>query len=168
MKIPEAWQHLPEAVRVKTAQAAWSEVIQEMLRFRATSKSSEAPIELRERSRAARRELEEAEAAFDAATGEPKSAGMTEAVARQVRNNFGQEQEAEVLAFLDTQCGRNLPCLRDVDAGQLEPIRLAVLELAHGDRVKLIEMVEAAKLDWKDVMLTAYHTKHPLDEEELA
>lgn len=163
--IPDEWQHLPEATRLRIAQAAWSEVIQDTLRFRARDKVSDTSPEMRERSRAARRELKEAEDAFDTVTGEPKSAGMTDTVAIQVRADFGQAQETEVLALLDKQCGRNLPSLRNVDAGQLEPIRLAVLKLAQGNRSKLTEMVEAAKCDWKDVTMTAYHLDHPLEDE---
>ncbi len=52
-------------------------------------------------------------------------------------------------------CGNNLPFFEDADEYGLERVRFAVIKLSRGNIKKLEEWVQAAQLDWRDVLMAA-------------
>lgn len=99
--------------------------------------------------------LKQAQQSFDEATGEPKPPGLTPAVVTEVRRQFPDGQQQEVLELLDRSCGRTLPFFRDATAQKLERIRLCALKVARGEVVKLRQAVELANIDWRDLISAA-------------
>jgi len=57
--------------------------------------------------------------------------------------------------LLVTQCADNLPLWVDADERGLERIRFAVLKLSKGDLAELQRAVQAAQVDWRDVLVAA-------------
>jgi hypothetical protein len=72
-----------------------------------------------------------------------------------VNRLFGPGEAEKAAEILINECGSNLPlCKMETPAG-MERIRAAVLKLSRGDLDKLIEWVDLAKADWRDVLLAA-------------
>lgn len=67
----------------------------------------------------------------------------------------------EVSALLISECGNNLPFLADADALQLERVRFAVLKISEGDWPKLLDAVDLAKIDWRDLLAAAEFADDP-------
>ena len=57
--------------------------------------------------------------------------------------------------LLITQCADNLPLWVNADERGLERIRFAVLKLSKGDLAELQRAVQAAQVDWRDVLVAA-------------
>jgi hypothetical protein len=99
--------------------------------------------------------LLKAKAKLDQLTGGPPSVALTEAVSREVRAIFQQEQQQEAIRLLEKECGRNLPFRENAEPQELDRVRLAVVKLSGGNIDELRSQIEVAKRDWRDVMLSA-------------
>lgn len=74
---------------------------------------------------------------------------------------FPADERAEVEEFLKTECGDNLPFCRNSDKHQMERIRFAVLKLSKGEMKKLVEAIDLAQKDWRDVLMAAGFGEDP-------
>ena len=108
-----------------------------------------------QRTDALRHRLRQAKADFILAGGVPEGLELTELVTRKVKQWFPADEQAEAIRLLETECGRDLPFCEAYDAEDLEPVRLAVVKLAGGSLTELRRQIEAAKLDWRDVLIFA-------------
>jgi len=152
-KIPDEFRDLPEAKRLRGAQAKFSAAAEEGRRL--TFENEERVSLVGEQLRNAQKELQQAQKAFDVATGEPKPVGLTPAVVDEIARQFSPEQCEEVKRILDRECGRTIPFCRKATAEELEYIRLCVLRLSKGNFSELRRWVELANIDQRDVMLPA-------------
>src|SRR5689334_15889095 len=76
--------------------------------------------------------------------------------AKLIERLFPPEQHAEVRDILARECGDNLPLIGPSGAGDAhERIRFAVLKLSDGNLEKLRDIVDQAKIDWRDVLVWA-------------
>lgn len=152
-KIPEEFRDLPEAVRLRRAQAVFAAAAEE---GRNLAFEDEEKVRLiGERLRDAQNELGDAQKAFDLATGEPKPVGLTPAIVEEISKHFPATQHDVVREILDKECGRTIPFCREAAAQELEYIRLCVLRLSKGDMTELRKWVELANVDQRDVLLAA-------------
>jgi len=151
-QIPDEFRDLPEALRLKQAQSEFRAASQQGRHLPRDDKDRLRTIG--EQLRRAQVELQKAQAAFDAATGEPKPVGLTPAVLEEIARHFPPEQRPQVSEFLDRACGRTIPLRREATAQELEYIRLCVLRLSKGDLVELRKWVELANKDERDVLVS--------------
>ena len=148
-KIPEELRDLPEADRLRRAQAAFTAAAKE---GRNLTFENEKRVRLvGERLRNAQNELGKAQKAFDLATGEPKPVGLTPAVVEEIGKHFPAAQHDFIKQILDLECGRPIPFCREATAQELEYIRLCVLRLSKGNLSELRKYVELANIDQRDV-----------------
>jgi len=152
-KIPEEFRDLPEADRLRKAQAAFSAAAEQGKRL--TFEDKERVRLVGEQLRNAQNELQQAQKAFDLATGEPKPVGLTHAVVDEISKQFPADQREAVREIMDNECGRTIPFQREATAEQLEYIRLCVLRLSKGNLAELRKWVELANIDQRDVLLAA-------------
>jgi hypothetical protein len=68
---------------------------------------------------------------------------------------FREEDWAEASRLLLEECGNNLPFLEDATPESLERFRFAALKVSRGDLTELRKAVELAKLDWRDLLMSA-------------
>ena len=144
---------MPEAVMLREAKARFRAAAAE-----AKDASHQGAAILRvagDRLRQTQNELQAAQKAFDAATGEPKPVGLTLAVTEEVSRLFPVHEREEVINLLDRSCGRTLPFHRKSSPEAMEHIRLCVLQLSNGDMAKLRQWIEHANVDWRDVLTAA-------------
>lgn len=152
-KIPEEFRDLPEAERLREAQAAFAAAAEEGRRL--TFENKERVRLVGEQLRNAQNELGKAQKAFDLATGEPRPVGLTPAVFAEISKHFPAEEQELIEQILDKECGRTIPFCREATAPELEYIRLCVLRLSQGNLSKLRKWVELANIDQRDVLLSA-------------
>ncbi len=152
-EIPKQFRNTPEAARLRRADAEFSAAIER--ERRSIGQTGERVRLISEHVRRAQTELQEAQRAFDAATGEPKPVGLTPAVVAEVERQFPASQHQEVIDLLDRSCGRTLPLFRDATAQKLEHIRLIALKVGSGDLTRLRDAVELANIDWRDLIRAA-------------
>ena len=152
-KIPDEFRDLPEADRLRSAQARFSAAAEEGRRL--TFENEERVRFIGEQLRKAQNELKEAQKAFDLVTGEPKPVGLTPAVVDEIGKLFPAEQHEAVKQIIDKECGRTIPFQRDAAAQELEYIRLCVLRLSKGNLSELRKWVILANIDQRDVLLPA-------------
>ena len=152
-KIPDEFRDLPEAKRLRGAQAKFSAAAEE---GRPLTLENEERVRLvGDQLRRAQNELQQAQKAFDLVTGLPKPVGLTPAVVDEIGKNFSAYQCEEVKNLLDTECGRTIPFQREATAKELEYIRLCVLRLSKGSLGELRKWIELANIDPRDVLLPA-------------
>jgi hypothetical protein len=156
-KIPEEFCHLPEAARLREAQAQFEAAIK--LGKPGWQRSAERLNQVGTTLRRAQVALQEAQAAFDTVTGEPKPVGLTPAVVGEISRQFPASARKQVEEMVDRSCGRTLPFQREATAQELEHIRLCVVRLSRGDHKKLREWIDLANVDWRDVLLAAQTDK---------
>ena len=149
-KIPDEFRDTPEAARVREAEARFQAAIEQQKRI--PQQSGERVQLITGQLRQAQEELQKAQKAFDAATGEPKLSGLTPAVIEEIAKHFPPAQHQQVRELLDRNCGRTIPFRREATAEQLEWTRLAVLRLSQGDFFELGKWVELANIDERDVV----------------
>jgi hypothetical protein len=152
VEIPKEFRDIPEAARLRRADAELSAAARKALE---AVRESRVDLIGEQHLRRARTELQEAQRAYDAATGEPKPVGLTPAVVAEVERQFPASQVQEVIDLLDRSCGRTLPFFRDATAQKLERIRLCALKVGSGDLVRLRQAVELANTDWRDLICAA-------------
>jgi hypothetical protein len=68
---------------------------------------------------------------------------------------FALELRAEVMALLASQCGRNLPLMKDASSAAIERIQFAALRQSGGDMNALVRAIELAQTDWRDLLVAA-------------
>jgi hypothetical protein len=68
---------------------------------------------------------------------------------------FRQEDRAEAERLLAEQCGNNLPFLENLDEQGLERFQFAALKLSGGDLSRLLNAIDLAKTDWRDLLMAA-------------
>jgi hypothetical protein len=74
---------------------------------------------------------------------------------RRVSILFSPETRVEASRLLVEQCGNNLPFFANLDEFQLERARFAALKLSEGSIEKLKKAIELAKVDWRDLFVSA-------------
>lgn len=152
-KIPDEFRNRPEADRLRKAESNFSAAAQEATGLRL---ENEKQVRLLgEQLRAAQNELQQAQKAFDLATGEFKPVGLTTAVIEEIGKQFPPEHHDVVREIIDQRCGRTLPLQREATAEEMEHIRLCVLRLSRGNLSELRKWVELANFDQRDVLLAA-------------
>lgn len=72
-----------------------------------------------------------------------------------INSLFLENQREEVVELLKLECGDNIPFCEDRDKYDMERIRFAVLKLSEGKMVKLVEAIELAQIDWRDLFMAA-------------
>lgn len=72
-----------------------------------------------------------------------------------VNSLFLAEQRKEVTELLEIECGENIPFCEDHDKYQMERIRFSVLKLSEGSIEKLVQAIELAQTDWRDLLVAA-------------
>jgi hypothetical protein len=81
---------------------------------------------------------------------------LTPKTVQLVERLFPPEHREEVCELLARECGDNLPLTGPPTPGAgHERIRFAVLKLSEGNLTKLHEIVNHAKIDWRDVLVWA-------------
>jgi hypothetical protein len=68
---------------------------------------------------------------------------------------FAREQRAEAVALLEAKCGNELPLIAAQGIEGIERIRCAVLKISDGSMEKLLDAVQLANIDWRDVLVAA-------------
>ena len=150
-KIPRKFRDIPEAKRLRQAQANFEAAVE---REQVLSKASEKLVYLvSPYLQRAQQELGKAEDAFDAATRLPAIVPLTKAALDEIRELFAAEQHEEVISLLEKHCGRTIPFMRDATAKALEPYRVSVLRRSEGDIAELRKWVEFANIEGWDVLL---------------
>jgi hypothetical protein len=81
--------------------------------------------------------------------------GLSETTLRLIERLFPRDDHDAVSALLGNDCGTNLPFCETQDAAGLERIRFAVLMLSDGNVATLRSVIEQAKIDWRDVLVSA-------------
>ena len=72
-----------------------------------------------------------------------------------VERLFSQPDQDDVSKWLSDECGNNLPFCGDSNEYSIERIRFAALKIGNGDALKLLEAIELAKRDWRDLLMWA-------------
>ena len=69
---------------------------------------------------------------------------------------FPEEKTRKIakLRLID-ECGNNIPDCEHSDPEKLDRIRFSVLKLSQGDIAKLESAIELAKIDWRDLFMSA-------------
>lgn len=154
-KIAKEHKHLPAAKRVEAAQAAFEAAAAALSAANRAAHAAGRKIteELQEKAIAielAQKQLQEAEAEFDRAIGEPKPVALTGFVLEKLRETFAPQFQDEAIRALETGLTFHLPFV--VTAAELERVRLAVIKVAAGDLEELRRQVNVAQIDWRDVI----------------
>ncbi len=72
-----------------------------------------------------------------------------------VEKVFGPKRIAEAAQWLEDECGDNLPFCEGEDEFQMERIRFAAIKLSEGNVQKLLEAIDEARMDWRDLFMAA-------------
>lgn len=78
----------------------------------------------------------------------PRTRQLTEII-------FPVKHVEEVVQWLEEKCGSNITFCSDHDEFQMERIRFAVLKLSRGNITKLLEAIDEARMDWRDLFMAA-------------
>lgn len=74
---------------------------------------------------------------------------------------FAPENREQARQLLISEYGSNLPLIRDRTPTGLERVRFAALKVSDGRIDKLREAVELAKVDWRDLLVSADFAHDP-------
>ena len=80
---------------------------------------------------------------------------LSELTAQRLAALFRDDDALLAARLLAEECGSNLPFCADLDARGLERIRFAALKVSGGQLDRLEKAVELAKLDWRDLLMSA-------------
>lgn len=86
---------------------------------------------------------------------------LSEATIERINALFSIEERREVGDLLTVECGDNIPFCENNDKYQMERIRFSVLKLSKGDMQKLIQAIELAQVDWRDLFMAAGFGEDP-------
>lgn len=78
-----------------------------------------------------------------------------------INNLFHQDLRNEVCDLLKIECSDNIPYYKDSDKLELERIRFSVLKLSMGRMDKLIDAIELAQTDCRDLFVAAEFENDP-------
>jgi len=70
-----------------------------------------------------------------------------------VEKMFDEKDQTEASHWLETECGNNLSGCEASNAKQMERIRFAALKLSQGDLKKLLQAIDLARTDWRDLFM---------------
>lgn len=68
---------------------------------------------------------------------------------------FNDNEREEVKELLRVECGDNIPFCENHNEIDMERIRFSVLKLSEGKIAKLVEAIELAQTDWRDLFVLA-------------
>ena len=68
---------------------------------------------------------------------------------------FSQKDVAEATHWLEEECGNNLPSCAKQDEFGMERIRFAALKISKGNMLKLLNAIDEARMDWRDLLMAA-------------
>jgi len=166
--IPEFLKNLPEARVLEQAQAEFLKASEELLAANRSARASyslydEELIQKTNFLNAAQDRMTAAEIKFDRAIeGMPgTSVKLTNRVKKIVRRTFAPDQQPEAIRLLEQKCVR-FPLTEDTPEG-LERNRLAVLKLSRGNLRELQTQIDAARIDWRDVLNAAEYPEASRD-----
>jgi hypothetical protein len=80
---------------------------------------------------------------------------LSQGTIQRLEKLFGFPDRAAVANLLVEECGSNLALSASSTPEDLERIRFAVLKLSDGDVTKLLEAIELAQIDWRDLLVAA-------------
>lgn len=142
----------PDEARLQF-EAAARELVEANKRARAAGKN------VTEEMHAAAQDLDNAQDKLKEAQSAQKPpfepVALSETVRQKTTQTFAQQDRAEAMDLLVSECGRNLPFKADATPQSLEQVRLAILKLAGGNLDKLRRQLQRAKIDWRDVIAEA-------------
>ena len=72
-----------------------------------------------------------------------------------VEKIFSPGQVAEATTWLEDECGNNIAFCENYDEFQLERMRFAAIKWSNGDIRKLLEAIDLARIDWRDLFMAA-------------
>jgi hypothetical protein len=81
--------------------------------------------------------------------------GLSVGTTRLVDHIFVKSDVEEAVRLLETECADNLPLIHAPNPEGLERIRFAAIRSSGGDLQKLRQMIDLAKLDWRDLLIGA-------------
>jgi hypothetical protein len=68
---------------------------------------------------------------------------------------FSPKEVAEASQWLEEECGNNLPSCGNQDQYGMERIRFAALKISKGNMLKLLQAIDEARMDWRDLLMEA-------------
>ena len=68
---------------------------------------------------------------------------------------FSPKDMAEATHWLEDECGNNLPFCATLDGYAMERIRFAAIRLSKGNVHKLLQAIDEARMDWRDLLVAA-------------
>ena len=80
---------------------------------------------------------------------------LSQETERRVKILFASPDRRKAIKLLEEECGNNLPFLENLDEFGLERFRFAALKCSGGSLPALRKAVELAKLDWRDLLVSA-------------
>jgi hypothetical protein len=80
---------------------------------------------------------------------------LSERTVERVSSLFPNNQLKEVEDLLTIECGENIPFCENKDKFEMERIRFAALKLSEGNIEKLVQSIELAQTDWRDLLMAA-------------
>lgn len=75
--------------------------------------------------------------------------------ARLVEKIFSERDIAEATHWLEEECGKNLPFCDSCDEFQMERIRFGAIKLSAGRINKLLQAIDLARMDWRDLLMAS-------------
>jgi hypothetical protein len=60
---------------------------------------------------------------------------------------------AEATHWLEDECGNNLPFCDTLDSYGMERVRFAAIRLSKGNVHKLLQAIDEARMDWRDLLM---------------
>jgi len=72
-----------------------------------------------------------------------------------VEKVFGPKRVDEAVLWLEDECGNNLPSCEKQDEVGMERIRFAAIKLSRGNIQKLLEAIDEARMDWRDLLMAS-------------
>jgi hypothetical protein len=80
---------------------------------------------------------------------------LSPATVLHIEKLFRPEDRETAESLLRDECAENLPFCEKTDPIKSERIRFAVLKLSGGKLDDLLKWIEAAQVDWRDVLMAA-------------
>ena len=80
---------------------------------------------------------------------------LSQGTIQRLEKLFAYPDRAAVASLLIEECGSNLAFGKSSTPEDLERIRFAVLKLSDGNVTKLLEAIQLAQLDWRDLLVAA-------------
>jgi hypothetical protein len=77
---------------------------------------------------------------------------------RKIQRLFSKKQWNLVEKMIVDECSENIISYSN---GELERVRQGILKISNGDIKRLKDSIEWAKIDWRDILLTAGFAENP-------